>query len=316
MEQVNSLEHATATPQADDFVIIGPDRSSAEAFAQKPVTYWQDARRRFFKNKLAVSAMVLLAVIALLTVVIPMVSSHSVSTPNLTDRKQSPNAKYWFGTDDLGRDLFVRVWAGGRVSIAIGILGAGIVAVVGCLYGGMAAYFGGQVDMLMMRIVEVLSSIPHLLVVIMMSVVLKSSSIPTLLFAMTVTGWCPIARLVRSQMLQIRQSEYVMAARIMGVSPLRIVLRHMIPNTLSTIIVAVTFRVPGFIFGEAFLSYVGLGVKPPATSWGALASAAQGSILFYPYMMVFPALLIALTTLAFTLMGDGLRDALDPKLRR
>ncbi len=165
--------------------------------------------------------------------------------------------------------------------------------------------------MLMMRIVEVLSSVPHLLVVIMMSVVLESSSIPTLLFAMTVTGWCPIARLVRSQMLQISRSEYVTA-----VSPLKIVMRHMIPNTISVIIVAITFRIPGFIFGEAFLSYVGLGVQPPNTSWGALASAAQNSLLYQPYMMFFPALLIALTMLSFTLMGDGLRDALDPKLRR
>ncbi len=202
------------------------------------------------------------------------------------------------------------------MSIAIGIGGAAIVAVVGCLYGGLAAYFGGKVDMLMMRIVEVLSSVPHLLVVIMMSVVLESSSIPTLLFAMTVTGWCPIARLVRSQMLQISRSEYVTAAKIMGVSPLKIVMRHMIPNTISVIIVAITFRIPGFIFGEAFLSYVGLGVQPPNTSWGALASAAQNSLLYQPYMMFFPALLIALTMLSFTLMGDGLRDALDPKLRR
>ena len=170
--------------------------------------------------------------------------------------------------------------------------------------------------MLMMRVVEILSSVPHLLVVIMMSVVLESSSIPTLLFAMTVTGWCPIARLVRSQMLQISRSEYVMAAKIMGVSPLKIVVRHMIPNTVSVIIVAITFRIPGFIFGEAFLSYVGLGVQPPNTSWGALASAAQNSLLYHPYMMFFPALLIALTMLSFTLMGDGLRDALDPKLRR
>ena len=202
------------------------------------------------------------------------------------------------------------------MSIVIGVLGAAIVAVVGCIYGGIAAYFGGKVDMLMMRIVEILSSVPNLLVVIMMSVVLESSSIPTLLFAMTVTGWCPIARLVRSQMLQISRSEYVMAARLMGVSPLKIVLRHMIPNTFSVIIVAVTFRIPGFIFGEAFLSYVGLGVQPPNTSWGALSSAAQSSLLYYPYMMFFPALLIALTMLSFTLMGDGLRDALDPKLRR
>ena len=133
---------------------------------------------------------------------------------------------------------------------------------------------------------------------------------------MTVTGWCPVARLVRAQMLQINRLEYVMAARVMGVSPVQIVIKHFIPNTISVIIVNITFRIPGFIFSEAFLSYVGLGVQAPNTSWGALASAAQSSLLFYPYQMLFPALFIALTTLSFTLMGDGLRDALDPKLRR
>ncbi len=300
----------------NDFTIVGVDDSATESFARKPVTYWGDAMRRFRQNKVAVFAFFLLCAMILMTVVVPMVSPYDYSKQDLPSRKQWPSAAHWFGTDDLGRDLFTRVWQGGRVSIAIGVIGSFVVAVIGCIYGGIAAYFGGWVDMLMMRIVEVLSSVPNLLVVIMLSIVLDSSSIPTLLFAMTITGWCPIARLVRSQMLQISRSEYVMAARVMGVSPLNIVVRHMIPNTISIIIVNITFRIPGFIFSEAFLSYVGLGVQPPNTSWGALASAGQNSILFYPYMMLFPSLFIALTMLCFTLMGDGLRDALDPKLRR
>lgn len=302
--------------QQDDFTIVGTDEGQSESFARKPVTYWGDAMRRFRQNRVAVFAFFLLAAIILAAIVVPAVSPYDYSRQDLLVRKQWPSPSHWFGTDDLGRDLFTRVWQGSRVSITIGVAGSLIVAVAGCIYGGIAAYFGGWVDMLLMRIVEVLSSVPHLLVVIMMSVVLDSSSIPTLLFAMTITGWCPIARLVRSQMLQISRSEYVMAARIMGVSPLTIVLRHMIPNTISIIIVNITFRIPGFIFGEAFLSYVGLGVQPPNTSWGALASAGQNSILFYPYMMFFPSLCIALTMLCFTLMGDGLRDALDSKLRR
>lgn len=304
------------TWKPEDFIIEGLKEGEAEGFARRPVTYWQDAWRRFRKNKVALAAMVLLLVMLVMTVITPVFSSWDVESIDLLHRKQWPGKEHWFGTDTLGRDLFVRVWSGGRVSIMIGVAGALIVAVIGCIYGGIAAYFGGRTDNFMMRIVEVLSSVPHLLVVIMLSVVLDSSSIPTLLFAMTITGWCPIARLVRAQMLQIRGSEYVMCARLMGVKPLQIVLRHMIPNTLSVIIVAVTFRIPGFIFGEAFLSYVGLGVKPPATSWGALASEAQSNLLFYPYQMFFPSLCIALTMLCFTLMGDGLRDALDPKLRR
>ncbi len=300
----------------EDFVIQGVTGDESDIIARKPMTYWSDAWRRFKKNKIALSAAILLLLIVVLVVVGPMVSPYDMAAQDLKARNLTPRSNHWFGTDTLGRDLFTRVCAGGRVSIVIGIVGAFIVTVVGCLYGGMAAYFGGVVDNIMMRIVDILSSIPNLLVIIMMSIVLQSSNIGTLLLAMCMTGWCPIARLVRSQMLQISNSEYVMCARIMGVSPLKIVLTHFIPNTLSVIIVNITFRIPGFIFSEAFLSYVGLGVQPPNTSWGALASAAQSSLLFYPYQMFFPALFIALTMLSFTLIGDGLRDALDPKLRR
>ena len=265
---------------------------------------------------MALAAAMLLLLLVLMVIFGPAFSGWDGETVNAPERSLGPSASHWFGTDQLGRDLFTRVCTGGRVSIVIGIAGALIVAVVGCIYGGLASYFGGAADTFMMRIVDILNSVPELLVIILMSVVLNSSSIPTLLFAMTVTGWCPVARLVRSQMLQVSRSDYVMAARMMDVPPLQIVLRHLIPNTLSVIIVNITFRIPGFIFSEAFLSYVGLGVKPPETSWGALASAAQTVFLFYPYQLFFPALMIALTMLSFTLMGDGLRDALDPRLRR
>ena len=299
-----------------DFEIIGAEPEKSEVVARKSVTYWGDAFRRCNENKVAVTALIVLVLLIISVIVVPMVSPYDFSKQNLTQRKQWPSAQHWFGTDSLGRDLFTRVFVGGRASLIIGVLGALICAAVGCIYGGMAAYFGGWVDMLMMRIVEVLSSVPNMLVIIMMSIILDSSSIPTLLLAMCMTGWCPVARLVRSQMLQISRSEYVMAARVMGVSPLKIVLTHMIPNTLSIIIVNITFRIPGFIFSEAFLSYVGLGVRPPNTSWGALASDGQTTLTFYPYMMIFPSIFIALTMLCFTLIGDGLRDALDPKLRR
>jgi len=299
-----------------DFTIIGADAEQGETFARKPVTYWGDAFRRFKENKLAVCAFIVLVMLIISVIVVPILSPYDYTKQDLRSRKEWPSAEHIFGTDSLGRDLFTRVFQGGRVSLAIGVIGAAVVAIVGCIYGGIAAYFGGWVDMIMMRIVEVLSSVPNLLVIIMMSLLFDSSSVSTLLFAMCITGWCPVARLVRSQMLQISASEYVMAARVMGVSPLKIVLTHMIPNTISLIIVNITFRIPGFIFSEAFLSYVGLGVQPPSTSWGALASEGQVTLSFYPYMMFFPAFFIAITMLCFTLMGDGLRDALDPKLRR
>lgn len=302
--------------KAEDFTVIGLCDNKDEVVAGEALTYLQNAWRVFKKNRLALVAACVLLLIVLYTLIVPIVSPYDFAKKDLMHINEAPSLQHLFGTDGLGRDLFTRVAIGGRVSVAIGICGALIVAVIGCLYGGIAAYFGGQVDMLMMRVVDILSSVPNLLLVILLSVVLDSSSIGTLLFAMTVTSWCPVARLVRAQMLQISRSEYVMSARVMGVSPFKIVLTHFIPNTISIIIVNVTFRIPGFIFSEAFLSYVGLGVAAPDTSWGALASAAQSSLLFYPYQMLFPALMIALTTLSFTVMGDGLRDALDPSLRR
>jgi len=303
---------------AKDFVIEGVSSAAEqERLAAKSVTYAQDAWIRFKRNKVAVAAAVLLLALALLVTLGPVVSGYpAVERANTASRNLSPSAEHWFGTDSMGRDLFNRVCLGGRASILIGLAGAGIVIVLGSLYGGLAALLGGRIDNGMMRVVDILSSVPNLLVIILISVVIDSKSIAAMIFAMTVTGWCPTARIARSQMLQLSQSEYVMAARLMDVPPLRIVRRHLIPNAMSVIIVDATFRIPGFIFSEAFLSYVGLGVQPPQTSWGALAAAAQGMFQFYPWQLLFPAGAIALTMLAFTLLGDGLRDALDPRLRR
>ncbi|MBQ9306890.1 MAG: ABC transporter permease, partial [Clostridia bacterium] len=172
------------------------------------------------------------------------------------------------------------------------------------------------VDAIMMRIVEIESSIPYLIVVIMLSLMMNDSGVGSILLALCIVGWCQTARLVRGQVLQLVNSDYVIAARTLGVSNWKIIRRHMIPNTMSVIIVNLTFRIPSYIFSEAFLSFVGLGISSPNTSWGMLASAGKETMLFYPYQMFFPALMIALTMLSFTLFGDGLRDALDPKLRR
>ena len=300
-----------------DFVIEGPDRDQETAFVSAPVTYGRDAWNRFRKNKVAMAAAILLLLLILLVIFGPVFSGYSLTeSTNTAIRNNPPGAEHWFGTDTMGRDLCHRVCVGGRVSIAIGFFGAVIVTALGSFYGGFAALMGGKTDMVLMRIVDVLSSIPNLLVIILISVIVDSKGMGTILFAMTVTGWCPTARIVRSQMLQISQSDYVLAARLMDISPVQIILRHLIPNTMSVIIVDATFRVPGFIFSEAFLSYVGLGIQPPGTSWGALAAGAQGMFQFYPWQLLFPAGMIALTMLAFTLLGDGLRDALDPKLRR
>ena len=303
---------------ASDFIIEGPDREQAElAFSAKPVTYARDAWNRFAGNKVAVCAAVLLLLIGLMVIIGPMVSGYPITeSTNALALNQKPSAAHWFGTDTMGRDLFTRVCVGGRASLIIGLSGAVIVIVLGSLYGGFAALLGGRADMVMMRLVDILSSVPNLLLVLLISVVLDSKGIGTMIFAMTAAGWCPTARLVRGQMLQLSRMDYVLAARLMDISPFQIVLRHLIPNTMGILIVDATFRSPGFMFSEAFLSYVGLGVQPPQTSWGALAAGAQSMFQFYPWQLLFPAGMIALTMLAFTLLGDGLRDALDPKLRR
>lgn len=299
----------------EKFTIIGIDKD-AEAPTRPRIGYWRDAWRRLKENKVAFAALIILLILVFFIIFGPAISGYEFEQIDADAINKGPSAEHWFGTDDLGRDLFARVWQAGRVSIIIGILGAVIASVVGSIYGGIAAYFGGAVDDIMMRIVEVLLSIPYLIIVILISVITDSKSLGTMLVALTLTGWCGIARLVRGQMLQLKSQEYVLAANALGVAPIKIILKHMIPNTIGMIIVAITFDIPGYIFSEAFLSYVGLGIQPPSTSWGALASAAQQNFMFYPYQLMFPALMIALTMLSFTLLGDGLRDALDPKLRK
>lgn len=301
---------------AEKFEIIGTDDFSGDIIARPKIGYWADAWRRLKENKIALVALIVLILLIVMVCIGPAISGYSFEQVDTSAINQKPSAEHWFGTDSLGRDLFARVWQGGRVSIMIGIVGAVVASVIGCIYGGIASYFGGIVDDIMMRIVEVLLSIPYLIIVILISVVTDSKSIGTMMLALTLTGWCGIARLVRGQMLQLKSQEYVLAANALGVSPFKTIMRHMIPNTIGIIIVAITFDIPGYIFSEAFLSYIGLGIQPPDTSWGALASAAQQNFMFYPYQLLFPSLMIALIMLSFTLLGDGLRDALDPKLRK
>lgn len=300
----------------DKFRKIGIDTSDGDAMARPQMGYWQDAWRRLKTNKVAILAIIILAIIMIMTIIGPYLNGHKFSDIDATKLNQKPSAEHWFGTDELGRDIFSRVWQGGRISIIIGITGALVATIVGSIYGALAAYFGGKVDTIMMRIVEVLISVPYLIVVILISIWTDSRSLGTMIVSLTLTGWCGMARLVRGQILQIKQQEYVMAAEALGVRPWKIITKHLIPNALGIILVSITFDIPGYIFSETFLSYIGLGIQAPDTSWGALASAAQQNLQFYPYQLFFPGIMIALTMLSFTLLGDGLRDALDPKLRQ
>ncbi|OFI06129.1 dipeptide transport system permease protein DppC [Clostridium acetireducens DSM 10703] len=299
----------------EKFKIIGCENFNSEQITRPNMSYWQDAWRRLKQNKVAVLSLVILIIVTIMTIIGPSLTPFKYSETNSSIINLKPNAQHWFGTDSLGRDIFARVWIGGRVSIIIGILGTLIETVVGVIYGGISGYFGGLVDDIMMRIVEVLMSIPYLMIVILISLILGKGMF-ALILAMTITGWCGMARIIRGQILQIKEQEFVLAAQALGAKPLRIILKHLIPNTLGVMIVYITLDVPSFIFGEAFLSFIGLGIQSPQTSWGALAATAQQNLMFYPYQLFFPSLMISLTMLAFNLLGDGLRDALDPKLRQ
>lgn len=288
---------------------------SAEYLARPQVTFLSDAWRRFKQNKLAMIALVVLVLIVIMCIIGPYLSNHEFETMTSTKKNTKPGSEFWFGADNLGRDIFTRLWIAGRSSMIIGVVGALVTTVIGSIYGGISAYFGGRVDTFMMRVVEILISIPYLLIVILVSLFMQERSIVSMIIAMTITGWTGMARMVRGQLLALKNQEFVLAAQTLGVRPMKIITKHMIPNTLNIILVSISFDVPGFIFGEAFLSYLGIGLTPPDTSWGIMASSAQQNFMFYPHQLFFPSLLIALTMLSFTLLGDGLRDAFDPKMR-
>lgn len=297
-----------------DVLPLVQDSSVSDRMTRPPVTYWQDSWRRLKGNRLSVVVLTMLSLVALVILVGPFLSPWTLEQSDFGAINSPPSAEHWFGTDRLGRDLFVRVCLGGRVSLVIGIVGAFLDISIGMVYGSVAGYAGGKLDEVMMRVLEFLMSLPYLVVVILVSLIVGRGTW-ALIIAMTITGWCSTARLIRGQVLQIREQEYVLAARCLGTRPWRIVFKHIVPNVMGVLIVAITMDIPSFIFGEAFLSYIGLGVQSPMTSWGSLASSAQENLTFYPWQMFFPALFISVTMLSFQLLGDGLRDALDPQLR-
>jgi len=288
---------------------------AGEDTGRPAVGYWSDVWRRLRKHKLAMTGLALIAVITVMAVVGPYLSGHGYAQQNLSLTNVRPNASYWFGTDNLGRDLFTRVWDGGRISLLIGLLTSVICLAIGVFYGGISGFAGGRVDNVMMRLLEVLYSIPFMLYVLLFMVTL-GPGLKTILIALGITYWMDMARVVRGQVLSLKEQEYVLAARGLGAGTWRILTRHLIPNTMGPIIVTATLLVPQAIFTEAFLSFLGLGVSAPMASWGVLASNGIDSLSVYPWQLFFPALFISLTMLAFNFLGDGLRDALDPRLRK
>jgi oligopeptide transport system permease protein len=282
---------------------------------EKGTSLWRDAWRRLLRNRMAVASGFVLAVIGALTLLAPVLPGLADPTvQNLELGATGPSWAHPFGTDLLGRDLLSRVIHGGRISILVGLVATLVSFIVGVSYGAVAGYFGGRTDNLMMRFVDVLYSLPYMFLVILLMVYF-SRSIVMLFVALGLVQWLTMARIVRGQVLSIKQQEYVEAARSIGTRNAEIIFRHVVPNALGPIIIYATLTVPAVMLQEAFLSFLGLGVQPPAASWGTLVSEGANVIAFFPWLSLFPGLALAATLFCLNFLGDGLRDALDPHLR-
>lgn len=320
----------------------------------KSTTFFRDGMRKLMRNPLAVASIVVLALIIATIVVAPAVVPYSYSEIIRVDGKRDRGAKnlgpfeyseneqkymektgkklfpHIMGTDSLSRDYFIRVVYGTRISLFVGVFAAILVLIIGVIYGSISGYAGGRVDLIMMRIVDVIYSLPDMLIIILLSVVLNEtltnsknklvqslgSNMISIFIVFGLLYWVSMARLVRGEILTIKNNEYILAAKAVGASSGRIIRKHIIPNCVSVIIITTALQVPSAIFTESFLSFVGMGVKAPMPSLGSLANAARQGLQSYPMQLVFPAVTIILIVLAFNLLGDGLRDAFDPKLRR
>lgn len=301
---------------AYDFTPLALVKGDTAGVASGPsLSYWQDAWLRLKKDKAAMLGLIFILALLLFAIIGPVFSSYSYEDQNFMQANLAPSAEHWFGTDSLGRDLFVRVLYGARISLSIGIVASLINLVIGVIYGGISGYAGGRTDRIMMNIVDILYSVPTLLYVILLMVVFKPG-LMNIFVALGISYWLQMARIVRGEVLKLKEQEFVLAAKSMGAGSSRILVKHLIPNAVGAIIVSLSMSIPDAIFTEAFLSFIGLGVSAPMASWGVLASDGVNSIRVFPFQLFFPALAISLTMLAFNFLSDGLRDALDPKMRR
>ncbi|MCI8525325.1 MAG: ABC transporter permease [Oscillospiraceae bacterium] len=300
---------------ARDFDPIPAEARQVDKVARKSTSYLRDVWRTFCKRRTALVSLIVMAVILLLVAFGPALRPFDPISNDYTAVNQAPNAVHWFGTDQLGRDLWARVWIGGRVSLVIALLATVIPYVIGMAVGGVSGYFGGKLDQFIMRTIDVLMGIPELIYMILLMVILGSGGIWTLVLAMSITGWMSAARSTRGLVLQMRHRDFITASETLGASPARLIVRHLLPNTLGILVVGMAMMVPNVIFYEAFLSFIGLGVTPPDPSWGQLIKAAAETFRHYPYQFIIPCVCISVTMLCCNLIGDGLRDALDPKLR-
>ena len=296
------------------FEKLPEEEKNSEFIAVAIKTFAKDAWDRFRKNKLALAGLIFLIVMILLAIIVPQVAPYKFDTQDMANRNAMPSLQHLFGTDKLGRDIFVRVMYGARVSLAIGFSTAAINLVIGILYGGISGYVGGRVDMIMMRIVDIIYAVPSLIYVVLILLVF-GDSIGSMMLAICLTSWIGMARQVRTQIMSLKEMEFSLAAKVIGASNTRILLRHLIINALGPIIVSLTMMVPGAIFTEASLSFVGIGLNPAIPSWGKLANDCRQLIFTQPIQVIWPVAAISLTILALNFVGDGIGEAFQARTR-
>ncbi|MFI3211068.1 MAG: oligopeptide ABC transporter permease [Peptostreptococcaceae bacterium] len=325
----------------DLFEFSPPNTSDLETISRPSLTFWQDAIRKLVKNPGAIFGLVTITLIVIMAMVAPMMSEFTYDQQNIRHTKVLPKMPilssfgimdgtdsdgvdtyaergieetYFFGTDSLGRDLWTRTWSGARVSLLIAVLAAVFDLVIGVTYGSISAYYGGKVDMIMQRIIEIIAGIPSL-VIVMLFMMIFDPGIISISLAMAFSGWIGMARVVRSHILKLKSQEFVLASKTLGASDFTIITKHLFPNIIGPIVVMIMFSLPGAIFYEAFLSFIGLGLQPPSASLGSLISEGYLYLQNYPYMMFIPASILCLLIFSLNLLADGLRDAVDPKMR-
>ncbi|MCR4630453.1 MAG: ABC transporter permease [Treponema sp.] len=294
---------------------LSKEEKNDEFIAIESKTFFQSVKAEFTKNKRAVFGLIVLVIVVLMAILGPVFSPFSYEDQNIALRNAAPTAQHLFGTDKMGRDIFVRILYGARISLGVGIVAAIVNLILGTLYGGIAGYVGGKTDMVMMRFVDIIYSVPSMLYIVLIMLWL-GAGVSSIILGISITCWIGTARIVRSQVKSLREQEFTMAAFVLGASPKRILVKHLLVNAMGPIIVNITLMVPQAIFTEAWLSFIGVGISAPKASWGTLCDAASELIMVYPMQTIYPLVAICLTIISFNFVGEGLERALDPKRKR
>jgi len=313
MEQTSSEYKEMQKQQL--FRKLSKEEKNDEFIAIESKTFFQSVKAEFTKNKRAVFGMIVLVIVVLMAILGPVFSPFSYEDQNIALRNAAPTAQHLFGTDKMGRDIFVRILYGARISLGVGIVAAIVNLILGTLYGGIAGYVGGRTDMVMMRFVDIIYSVPSMLYIVLIMLWL-GAGVSSIILGISITCWIGTARIVRSQVKSLREQEFTMAAFVLGASPKRILVKHLLVNAMGPIIVNITLMVPQAIFTEAWLSFIGVGISAPKASWGTLCDAASELIMVYPMQTIYPLVAICLTIISFNFVGEGLERALDPKRKR